>query len=245
MVEILLTAAEEDAEDFTGWIGNHEVELLHLPLERYLPREWDEKMEEVFNRLEDFENIIYRSKKNATFFLDRIREMGKLETVQNRLNLAVDETTAQFLEDNGIPAVRPPGDPKPIDLLEYMLRLRRVGESLYPCGSHDREDLPGFLEELDIAVTELELYDLAGPPEQKLDKYREILSAHTPDIVILHSRRAVTRISAAFPELDLTKLKVLTADTGITEKLQKSGIGVDAEGAGSWFSVYETLLEEL
>ncbi|HYW34872.1 MAG TPA: uroporphyrinogen-III synthase, partial [Balneolaceae bacterium] len=144
--------------------------------------------------------------------------------------------------NKGIPAVHPQKEERPVDLLEIMLRLRRTGKSLYPCGSHQAEELPGLLKELDIPVTELELFNLKGPTEKQLAVYQKKITENPPDIIIFHSRRSVNRIITAFPELDFSEAKIISADSGITEKLTGKGISVDAEAEGSWESVASLLL---
>lgn len=124
-----------------------------------------------------------------------------------------------------------------------MLRLRRTGPTLYPCGSHTKEEVPGFLEEPDISVCELELYDLEGPTKEDLEAYQSSVARQQPDVIIFHSRRAVNRIEAAFPGLDFTDSTIISADTGVSNKLEESGISITAEAGGSWQSVIDKLEE--
>lgn len=236
---VLLTAAMEDSEEIRRILESKEAKLLHFPLERYVPVDDKSDIEETFAQISEFENIIHGSLRNAKFFIREVESHGKKEAVRKILNLTLDEDTATFLEESGIPAVCTYAGGKSINLVEFMLRLRRMGAALYPCGSHRMEDIPGFLEELDIPVKELELFDLEGPEDSELDTYRQKLSERSPDAIIFHSRRSVTRTLAAFPDLDYDSIRIISADKGITKKLKEKGITVSEEAEGSWESIAE------
>lgn len=240
-ISILLTSAGEDSEEIISWINQHEATLLHLPLEYYSSIDistidWEDPGA--------FENIVYGNKRNALFFLKEAKRRKVLEQVKKKVNLTLDKSTADFLEASGIPAISAFGESKPINLVEFMLRLRRTGSTLYPCGKHTREEIPGFLEELDIPVYELELYDLKGPNPEKLEEHREVLSRQKPDIVIFHSRSSVTRTLTAFPQLDFSTCVTVAGDVAVTQKLKEAGIPLSAEAEGSWGSIAEKVSEQ-
>lgn len=236
---ILITAAKEDTEEILDHLSDEKV--YHAPLEVYTPRYEDTTIASTLSELDAIDNIVYSSKRNARFFLEQVKRFEKKEAVQNCLNLTFSPEAFEFLEENQIPAVHPQNGEKPIDLVEMMLRLQRLGPTLYPTGSHQREDFPGFLEELDIPVTELDVFDLEGPDEQSLEAFKRDLSKNHPDVVIFHSRRSVNRTLAAFPDLDYREMKVISADKGITNKLEENDIAVNEEAEGSWESIIELL----
>lgn len=235
---VLLTAAEEDTEQFRSALAEEEISLLHYPLERYEPITDDQSMFDTLQRLDKFENIVHGSKRNAKFFVEKVKEYDKLEDAREQLNLALNQHTADFLEEEGIPAVHPHSDGKAINLMEFMLRIRRIGETLYPCGDKTAEDLPGFLQELDIPVEELVLFTLEGPGETELQRYRKNIAAHEPEVVIFHSRRSVNRTLAA-PTLNYDEAQVLSGDRAVAEKLETEGIETDIQAEGSWNSILE------
>jgi len=242
---VLLTAAEEDTEVFRSQLQEIDVTALHYPLEQYRAKEADADIINTFDRLEEFENIVYGSKRNAKFFVEMVQEFDKFETVRNILNLAIDQHAADYLEEQGIAAVHPHSEGKAIDLMEFMLRVRRIGDTLYPCGDKTSEDLPGFLQELDVPVQELVLFTLEGPEEEQLMDYRKDLAAHEPGIVIFHSRRSVNRTLAAFPTFDFNEPTVISGDQAVSDKLVKEGIAVDVQAEGSWDSILEKIEEVL
>lgn len=238
---ILLTAAKEDSEQILSLMENTAHQFLHIPLEVYAKRTDDSHIPHILDKLDSFDNIVHSSIRNARFFLQQVEKHQKKEDVINCLNLSFDQKTFAWLEECGIPTVHPQNGAKPIDLVELMLRLQRMGKTLYPCGSHQREDFPGFLEELDIEVVELDVFDLEGPDEETLKLYQAKVKQQRPDAIIFHSRRAVTRTLAAFPELNYEQATIITADRGITNKLQEKGLDTDAEAEGNWNSIVDLL----
>lgn len=242
---VLLTTAVEDADEITKLLEGRGARVLHLPLERYVGLEPDEQVDEAFDRLEEFENIIYGHKRNAVFMIQQLEERNQMEEARQRLNLALDEPTAQLLEEHGIPAVQPGPEARPIQMVEFMLRLRRMGATLYPCGTNRKEEIPGLLQELDIAVNEMTLYEMGGPESDELSSFRQKLDEQKPGIVIFHSRSAVNRTQAAFPELDLSETIVVSTSAGVTEKLEENDITVRVEGRGTWKSTVDLLAEYL
>ncbi|HEX6982863.1 MAG TPA: uroporphyrinogen-III synthase [Balneolaceae bacterium] len=238
---VLLTAAVEDTEIFRPQLEQQKVTLLHYPLERYRKVDGNGTISDTFEQLDDFENIAYGSKRNARFFVEKMKEFEKLDEVRERLNLALNQETADYLEGEGVPAIHPQANGKAINVMEFMLRTRRIGNTLYPCGDKTKEDLPGFLQELDIPVKELILFTLEGPKEQDLMKFREDLAARNPAIVIFHSRRSVNRTLAAFPVLNCDNVQIISGDQAVTDKLKEKGISVDFQAEGSWESILEKL----
>jgi uroporphyrinogen-III synthase len=237
---VLLTAAKEDTEQFRVNL-QPEYSLLDCPLERYQPVKDDSEIVTAFNQLDTFENIVHGSKRNAIFFMDKVKELDKLEAVRNKLNFALNQPTADYLEQEGVAAVHPHAEGKAIDLLEFMLRIRRIGKTLYPCGDKTKEDLPGFLRELDIPVQELVFFTLEGPHQEDLKEYQKQVMENNIGTVIFHSRRSVNRILAAFPNLNFEDTQVISGDKAVTEKLENEGVSVHSEASGSWNSILEQL----
>ncbi len=242
---VVLTAATEDAEVFRSKLDEKSVTLLHYPLEQYREIKGDQAILDTIQQLDEFENVVHGSKRNAKFFVKKIKELEKVEATKNQLNFALNQHTADYLEEEGIPAVHPHSDGKAIDLMEFMLRTRRIGKTLYPCGDKTAEDLPGFLRELDVPVEELVLFTLEGPEEEDLQKYRKDLAAHDPEVIIFHSRRSVNRMLAAFPNLNFEKAHIISGDKAVTEKLKTEEIEVDKQAKGSWDSILESVDEIL
>jgi len=90
-------------------------------------------------------------------------------------------------------------------------------------------------------VTELELYDLEGPEDKDLKKYQQELNEAKPDIIVFHSRRAVNRTLAAFPDLNYTDIHIISADKGVTQHLEEKDISASEEASGNWKSIADLL----
>lgn len=236
--KILLTAAIEDSEGFKKYLSRCEVSMLHLPLERYVAIKDDRAAKQLAEKVESTENIVYGHKRNARFFLRMAREHDFGESVKNCVNLAADNQTHEFLENQGVPAIFP-GSEEPIKMLEFMLRLRRTGPTLYPCGGHKTEEIPALLQELDIPVTEEVLYHLEGPTEEELDTFKEQVTENNLDLIIYHSRRSVNRINTAFPDLDPGSAIVVAGDQAVSDKLKELEIKVDSVAEGTWNSILD------
>lgn len=241
---VLLTAALEDSEQFLNNLPDNDFSTLHCPLERYELLQDDETIAETFSQLEQFENIVHGSKRNARFFIEKVKDLDLLEEVREQLNLAMDQYTADYLEREGIPAIHPQAQGKAINLMEFMLRVRRMGETLYPCGDKTNEDLPGLLQELEMPVEELVLFTLEGPEEKDLQAYQKEVTEEQPEVVVFHSRRSVNRTLAAFPNLNYEQKQVITGDKAVSDKLKKEGIETDRQASGSWDSILEQLTEK-
>lgn len=242
---VLLTAAKEDTEVFRSEFEEQPISVLHYPLERYEALEDNADILDALENLEDYENIVHGSKRNAQFWIKWLQEFDKMEEARDQLNLALNQHTADYLEEQGIPAVHPHSEGQAINLLEFMLRIKRIGKTLYPCGDKTAEDLPALLRELDIKVDELVLFALEGPKEENLQEFRKDFAAHEPEFVIFHSRRSVNRILAAFPNADYENATVITGDQAVTEKLATEGLDVDQQAEGSWDSVKEIIKSKL
>lgn len=238
---VLITAAKEDSAGILDLLDEKKVSVVHCPLERYVNRKDLSDAEKVLDQLTEYENIVYGGLPNARFFMKQVERLNKKEAVRNRLNLTLDEDTADFLESCEVPAVCTFAGRKSIHGVEFMLRLRRMGPTLYPCGTHRKEEIPAFLEELDIPVTELELYELEGPEDNELKNFQEKLNEATPDIIVFHSRRAVNRTLAAFPELNYADIHIISADKGVTKHLKEKDISTSKEASGNWKSIADLL----
>lgn len=238
---VLITAAEEDSAEILDLLDEKKVSVAHFPLERYVNRKDLSDAEEALDQLSEYENIVYGGLPNARFFMKQVERLNKKEAVRNRLNLTLDEDTADFLESCEVPAVCTFAGGKSINAVEFMLRLRRMGPTLYPCGTHRKEEIPAFLDELDIPVTELELFDLEGPEDKELKNFQEKLNEAEPDVIVFHSRRAVNRTLAAFPDLNYMDIRIISADKGVTQHLKEKDISASEEASGNWKSIADLL----
>lgn len=242
-MSILCTAASEDAANFLETMKKHSAAVLHMPLERYQYSEGAETAA-VIEKLDDFETILHGSSRNARFFIEWMKKHSLKDRVKEKIHFTIDPRAAGLLEEQAIPAIMPEGN-KAVDLLELMLRLRRIGKSLYPTGAGKTDEIPGLLQELDMEVREMELFTREGPSREQLDNYRTQLNRRDPDVVIFHSRRSVTRTITAFSDLQLEEKKIISADSAVSKKLEEHNVTPDFEAKGTWHSIQKIIEQTL
>ena len=245
---LLATMAEEDALKLKQTARREELNLLNVPLERYemldeaeLPSE-----QELLTLFEEREVAVYGLYRNAGFALELFREKGVLEEARTSLiHFAIDAATARRLEEEGIPAIHPDSGGKAIDLLEFMIRLKKIEKIWYPAGFEVEEEMPALFDELGVDYRRHPLYEKAGPGKERLEKMRHEAYQAKPHFILFHSRHAVNRLLAAFPDLDLGQSVLLALNRGTAEKLKIEGYEPHLTGRGKILQLFEKVKEEL
>jgi hypothetical protein len=217
--------------------------LLQLPLQHFSAHVNTEESRIVKNTLEGFTFIIHGNLRNARYFVEWMQQNDLLLNVQNRINLAVDKPTSDFLEREKIPAVLFRENGKPIDVLEFMLRISKQGSTLYPTTDSKTEEMPGLLKELEMPVCEFTVCRETTISEVLLNEYRERVSQANLKAILFHNRSSITRIKTAFPELNFDHYMLISGSPGVTEKLREDGHLPDIEADGSWHSIAEVVEE--
>ncbi|MEX0647630.1 MAG: hypothetical protein WEA56_15280 [Balneolaceae bacterium] len=234
---ILFTANEDLAAPLFQFDAVKKTGLLHLPLETYEYYPEPEEGAVIQDKLDDFAFVVHANLRNARYFLQWVEERHLLKQVQQRVNLAADEPTAVFLEDKEIPAILPRKDAKPIDVLEFLLRISRDGSTLYPTTDQKTGEIPGLLQELEMPVNEFTICRETSVPPVKLEKYRKRVISADVKSVLFHNRTSILRIRKAFPELDLSSIQRIAGSKGVAEKLKEEGLEADVQAHGSWASI--------
>lgn len=240
----LFTANKDVAVSFLKKIDKSDGwQLLHLPLENYSYSVHIEEEELVMEQLDSFSFIIHGNLRNARYFIQWAKESNALEQVRNIVHLVPNQATVDFLAEFEIPAVMPREEARPIDIIEFMLRISREGTVLYPTTDQRDEEVPGLLKELEMPVVEFQVCKEETLPSKLLEEYRNQISNNSFDSVIFHSRSSVTRTQTAFPDLDLATVECISSGQTVTQKLQESEIEPSIEARGSWRSLL-TILNE-
>lgn len=240
----LFTANKDVSASFLNEIRESaEWQLLHLPLENYSYCVDPEEEELVKKKMDSFSFIIHGNLRNARFFIQWVKEAHALIHVQDIVHLVPNQATVDFLEEYEIPAVMPRKDARPIDIIEFMLRISREGTVLYPTTDQRDEEVPGLLQELEMPVVEFQVCREVTLSSETLDDYRKKASEKDFDSIIFHSQSSVTRIKTAFPELNFTDFECISSGQAVTQKLQEAGIEPAIEARGSWHSLLATLTE--
>lgn len=240
---ILLTADKDNATTFLEMESVQKQNILHLPLEKFEYSVLDEESKLIQERISEFAFIVHGNLRNARYFVEWMNRNSMQEQVINCVNIVLDKPTSLFLESHGIPAIQPREPAKPIDILEFMLRISKEGYTLYPSAENKTEEMPGLLKELEMPVAEFTVCTEVTLDETTLKSYQKEVKSKEIDTVILHNRSAYIRVKTAFPKLDLESKTIIAGSLGLTEMLEEDGHKPDYLAKGSWASIAKVLRE--
>lgn len=241
MSRLLLTA---DRDESTVLVNELEVagwEVSHLPLQQYHYQEDPELNESVVSSLDQFRFVLYGGYRNARYFFHWVEEHDKLNEVQQFIHLAMNSREAGYLEERGIPVIVPAEGGRPIDLMEFLLRISAEGAVLYPGTDGEAEEIPGLLEELGMPRAELTVCGSMPLSGGQLNRLREQIKKAAPDVILFHNRSSVIRTRRAFPDLDLSSCRLIAASEGVAWKMNQEGLQPDMTAGGTWVSVQKLL----
>ncbi|NBC26335.1 MAG: hypothetical protein GVY08_05710 [Bacteroidetes bacterium] len=245
MKKILITAEENSCGNLKQILQSNPESVLHLPLEQYESYIQREESDALKALLHSFTFIVHGSLRNASFFMDWADEHGQFSTVQNQVHLVMDTPTAQYLEKREIPAIMPRDNARPIDIMEFMLRISKDGKTLYPRPEGKAEEMPGLLQELQLPMAEFTVCREKNLAPDQLKAYRKRLEKESPNGILLHNRASLTRTKAAFPDLNLRKVAILSGSPGVTNALTEMGVEPAVEAGGSWPSIQKIITDEI
>lgn len=243
--KLLITAPAHVCGNMKQLLETHASNILHAPLESYRVSIDRMASKLLVKNVSNFSFVIYGNLRNAIYFEKWMSEHQLLKEFQNLVHFALDHPTSEFLESNGIPAIQPRENAKPIDILEFMLRISREGKTLYPSCSNRAEEMPGLLQELEMDVAEFAVCEEAGLETEQVEELREEISNENPASILFHNRSAVTRTLAAFPDLNIKKLKIISGSAGVTQHLIDKGIEPHHEANGTWPSIEELIRSKI
>lgn len=235
--KLLVTAPANTCGDMKFALEEFPDYFLHAPLEDYKASTEAMASGMLKKNVDNFAFVIYGNLRNAINFEKWVSEHELLTDFQNLVHFSLDRPTSEFLESKGIPAIQPRQHAKPIDILEFMLRISREGKTLYPSCSNKAEEMPGLLQELEMDVAEFIVCEEVGLDPEDVESLRDRLSTDDISAVLFHNRSAVTRTFAAFPDLDVKKLTIYSGSAGVTQHLIGKGIEPHFEAEGSWPSI--------
>ncbi len=242
--KILITASVNSCGNLKSVVQQHEHRFLHLPLELYEPFIQREESDALKALLHTFSFVVYGNRRNALHFIKWAEKEEQGGILKNLVHLVLDKPTADYLEAKGLPAIMPRENAKPIDILEFMLRISRDGKTLYPAADGKAEEMPGLLQELQMAVAEFTVSREAGLEPDQLQKYKQRVKAADIRAVLFHNRSSVTRTRAAFPELNLHESAIISGSAGVTSMLVEMGMEPTFEAEGSWPTIQALILDE-
>lgn len=241
MKRVLVTANKDLAAPLIQ-DENIKGEKLHLlPLEFYENFTFDGEREVIAENLDEYSFIIYGNLRNARHFIEWVKENELVKDAQTSVNLTLDKPAMQFVEANGIPAIMPKNNGKPIDILEFMLRIFKEGKTLYPTTRDQSEEIPGLLKELDMPVDEFTVCREIRVNELLLKSYMKKIKQKPVNTVLFHNRSSVIRTLTAFPGLNYSELTLIAGSEGAAQKMKEEGLAVHEKASGSWQSIASVL----
>lgn len=245
MNKILITAEANSCGNLKQILKSSPESVLHLPLEQYESYIQREESDALTSLLQSFTFVVHGSLRNAMFFIEWVDEHGQFSTVQEQVHFVMDTPTAKYLEKREIPAIMPRDGAKPIDIMEFMLRISKEGKTLYPTPDGKAEEMPGLLQELQLPISEFTVCREKNLEPDQLKIYRKRLEKESPDGILFHNRASLTRTKAAFPDLNLRELVILSGSPGVTKALTEMGVEPAYEARGSWPSIQKIISDEM
>lgn len=243
---VLFTAHSLNAEKVSTFCELANCQNLHLPLELNVPYREQEAIDFLFRDIASFSNIMYDSVIHAEAFVQVLNEQEYevKKAVKQLLHLVKDQDTASFLEQNGLAPIQASTNGKAIEVMELLIRLKRLQATIYPSVHGYYEEFPALMHELGAACTEIPLIEFTGPTPERLTDYRNSVATNKPSVVFFHAPNAVIRTQAAFPELDLNSTLNIAYDDTTAKKMKQQGLSIYAMGKRSWHSNDYQLLNQ-
>ena len=235
--KLLITADKNISAPFLEMADLSSVDIIHIPLEKFEPYSDKQMTAELLKSADSFAFVIYGNLRNARYFVEWAEQNNSLDQFKNAVHLVMDNLAMDFLEKNSIPAILPREHARPIDIMEFLLRISKDGTTLYPCVKGRAEEMPGLLHELEMPVAEFPVCEEAQLKKEELETLRHKFKSENPDTVLFHNRSSVTRINAAFPDMDLSQTKIISGSAGVTRLLIDMGYEPDFEADGTWLSI--------
>lgn len=232
----LFTAHSINADKVEQFCKSALCQNLHLPLEQNQLYKEQEAVDHLFQQLHVFSNVMYDSLMHAEAFIAVLNEQDyeTKKAIKQLLHLVKDKETADFLEKNGLAPILGSTNGKAIEVMELLIRLKRLEATIYPSVNGYYEEFPGLMHELGANCTEIPLIEFTGPTKEQLTDYRHSVKTNKPTVVYFHAPNAIVRTQAAFPELSLTDTINIAYDDTTAKKMQQENLPIYAIGRRSW-----------
>ena len=233
---VLFTAHSLNAEKVSSFCELAACQNLHLPLEQNKPFKEQEAVDYLFQEMGSFSNVMYDSVMHAQAFVEVLNEQSyeMKKTVKQLLHLVKDQDTATYLEANGLAPIQASTNGKAIEVMELLIRLKRLHPTIYPSVHGYYEEFPALMHELGAACTEIPLIEFTGPTSEQLTDYRNSVATNKPSIIFFHAPNAVVRTQAAFPDIDFSSTLNIVYDDTTANKIHQQGLPIYAMGRRSW-----------
>lgn len=242
---LLITADAHFPAPLLNHLEDLPVHSVHLPLELFTVLNDHLFSTQFVSAINEISFISYENLRNAFFFLKWCDINGFRNHLSQFVHLCTDPITAEFLEKENILAILPRPGAKPIDLLEFILRISKGGTVLSTGTKNRKQELPGLLQELELPFIEYNVCEEEKINPDTVASYQKIISEKKPDITLFHSKSSVNRTEAAFPELMSDSVIKIAANAGTAQKLISKGYQPDEIANGTWPSVIDQIKKQI
>jgi len=198
-------------------------QIIHLPLGEPAAIEHSPQIDEVFEHFNSYKNVVLENARSAEYFFKLFEKRDEELSIDQQVFFARTTDAAKVAGRFDIPTIEPLVGSKAIDVVETMLRFRRLGPTLYPCHIKHPAEIPGLLEELGIPVNELPVWTDNELDNSTVASYRSIVGQNSPEVILFHSVTAVNTIPALFREIDFTVTKNIAVGERVAHKIQEQG----------------------
>ena len=173
---ILVTRAQEQAEEFSRLLQNYGAHMVAFPTIEIAPPEDWHPVDDAIEKLDSYDWVIFTSVNGVRFFTQRLKEKGTDISVLGKKKIcAIGPRTQGELEGMGLTVSFIPEEYRAEGVIEELkARVIKEQKILLPRARGARKILPEALQEAGAVVDEVEAYRAVKPAKGK-GSLKEIL----------------------------------------------------------------------
>jgi uroporphyrinogen III methyltransferase / synthase len=161
---VLVTRARNQSSELAEMIdelGGEPVEFPVIQIRPPVRPEQVQRLDEAFERLSDYDWVVFTSVNGVEYFFRHLRERGKDIRALHKARIAtVGPKTSEALAERGLIADQHPDKYQAEDLLELLKQEVKPGQRmLLPRGDKGRDLIPVELGKLGLEITDLDVYE--------------------------------------------------------------------------------------
>ena len=223
---ILVTRARSQSEDITTQLEAFGARVIHFPTLEFVPPDDWSPLDNAFDRIDEFDWLVFTSANGASFFFGRLRELRLpkvIDQLAGSLICAVGPATASAIEAAGAVVRVVASDSKAEGALDAIIQSAGGEENvrklrfLIPRARLAREALPDGLRRLGAHVETVEAYQTVRPDHHR-DVVTKLFKENSISAITFTSSSTVSNFAELAGMTDLSGLlaNVLVACIGPT-----------------------------
>jgi len=227
---IVITRPVTQAEDFAALLHAEGARVISFPTITIVPPEDYGDLDKVIARLTEYRWIIFTSANGVSFFLARLRELGKdMRDLKDIRICTIGPATAAKLEESGISVDLVPEEYISEGVVKAFRKIDIRGEKiLLPRAERARDVIPEELAKLGAKVDVVTAYRTVGSGKKKAE-LGKLLKEGKVDVITFTSPSTVENFMAIMGQDYVTPKKVRVACIGpvTAEAAKRAGLPVD------------------